>query len=70
MEHPKFYVPYFFLEKSRFSDLLQTGRNGADLILNENRLVLTSHVPRHDFDVAVARRLFAGQHRRCGEAAF
>ena len=23
MEHPKFYVPYFFLEKSRFSELVQ-----------------------------------------------
>ena len=26
MEHPKFYVPYFFLEKSRFQKLLRTGR--------------------------------------------
>ena len=33
MEHPKFYVPYFFLEKSRFSELVQTGRIRADLIL-------------------------------------
>ena len=36
MEHPKFYVPYFFLEKSRFSELVQTGRFGADLILKDD----------------------------------
>mgnify|MGYP003314322513 CR=1 FL=1 len=34
MEHPKFYVPYFFPKKSRFSELVQTGRNRADGILN------------------------------------
>ena len=34
MEHPEFYVPYSPPKKSRFSELVQTGRFGADLILN------------------------------------
>ena len=42
MEHPKFYVPYFPPKKSRFSELVQTGRNRASWVsqgvINSNYL--------------------------------